>query len=273
VNENYGKQHQQRNRSNRPHQNKHVFNGFAKARLNHVLLRVGQGTLVLFGLGQAVVTFWGPFWPTEPEIHPREAMNGSSFRLPFTIKNTSIIPILNAEMTCGIDWVYFGDRRGNSANFVQIAFVNDTLSIAGGQTVNYECDASHLVQVNQDGSWTLRGVAGPGNLLLLYPPLEFRKMCLWIRGDYKIANWVPWSFTSAIFQWPSAPGVYQWTEGPLHSAGQITQDEWLPQRGRLPPDVVRCNDEPHKVALLFDKDGTPHLAVGPDGKISDPMKR
>jgi hypothetical protein len=223
---------------------------------------VGIPSALVFFLGvlsNLTTVFGGSLWPTNPEIHARENLSGSSFRLPFTIKNVSAIPIVSAEMTCGIDWVYFKDANGSRANFAQIAFTNDVISIEAGQTINYECDASHLIKAYPDGSWELRGVSGPGNLI--YPPLDFRRMCLWMRGDYKIANLIPWSFTSAMFQWPSGPGVYQWTEGPLHTAGQITQDEWIERRAHLPADVVRCSDKPHVVAMLFDREGKPHMTL------------
>jgi len=116
----------------------------------------------------AIDVFFGRPWPSAPEIHPHDTLNGSTLRLPFTIKNTSIFPILSAEMTCGIDWVFFKDAQGQSANFVQMAFVNDVLSIDAGHQVNYECDASQLIKINQDGSLQIRTLngsrAGLGNL-------------------------------------------------------------------------------------------------------------
>jgi hypothetical protein len=221
-------------------------------------------TLSLGLISDLTAVFGGTLWPSSPEIHPRENLKGTTFRLPFTIKNMSAIPIGSVDMTCGIDWVYFHDQHDQKFNFQQLAFVNDTLSIDPGQTVNYECDASHFIKVNNDGSWEIRGIKLQGPFWV-YPPLDFRKMCLWIRGDYKLFGFIPWGFTSIMFQWPSGPGVYQWTEGPLHNTGQITQDEWLDRRQKdnnLPPSVVRCSDEPHKTALLFDKEGKPTLRPG-----------
>jgi hypothetical protein len=112
-----------------------------------------------------------------------------------------------------------------------------------------------MPRVNQDGSWMLRSMTGPSQLRLV-PPLNFRKMCLWIRGDYKIADVIPWDFTSAIFEWPSASGVPQWLEGATYRKGAMTQDEWISQRGSMPPDVVTCSPQPHKAAMIFNDDGT-----------------
>jgi hypothetical protein len=187
-----------------------------------------------------------------PEIHPHDTLNGSSLRLPFKIKNISIWPINNARMTCGIDWTYFIDARRAKMNLMQLAFVNDVISIAPGQTVNYTCDASELISAEPDGSWKLRTMTGP---FWLFPPLDFKKMCIWIKGDYKVGL-LPWTFTSEIFEWPSAPDVPQWLEGPTYREHAMTPREWLPERGRLPPDVVTCAPTPGVPAIIFNGDGT-----------------
>jgi hypothetical protein len=88
------------------------------------------------------------------------------------------------------------------------------------------------------------------------PPLDFKKMCIWVRGDYKIAGLIPWSFTVGIFEWPAAPGALQWLEGSTYREGAMTQDQWIPNRGSLPPDVVTCSPKVHVPGVTFNSDGT-----------------
>jgi len=215
--------------------------------------------IVILGIVASIAGIWGPIWPTDPEIHPHDVLNGSSFILPFTVQNKSIVfEIPDAEFTCGVDWVFYKDARGSKGVFSAIAFVNGNFSIAARQTINYQCDASQLVKVNQDGSLMLRNMPFPPQSL--YAPLEVIKMCLWIQVDYKIAGLIPRKFTSDIFQWPAVANVQQWLEGPVHREDQITQDEYIPQRQTLPPDVVTCSSQAHKPVLVFNKDGSPKMA-------------
>src|ERR1700737_4760374 len=53
------------------------------------------------GIVATIAGIWGPIWPTDPEIHPHDVVDGSSFILPFTVKNRSIIfDMPNVEFTC-----------------------------------------------------------------------------------------------------------------------------------------------------------------------------
>lgn len=158
-------------------------------------------------------------------------------------------------MTCGIDWVYLTDHLGHAANFAQMAFVNQTISIGRGQTVNYGCDPSEAIKVHPDGTWSF-GVFPGVPPIQLWPPIDFQKMCVWIRGDYTLFGIIPWSFTSAVFEWPSAPGVPQWLEGPSYRDGTITRNEWIPNRTTIPPRLVVCDRTPQKAAVIFNGDGT-----------------
>lgn len=221
---------------------------------HHAWQALVVGGTVLGILG-GIDLFFGRPWPNSPEIHPHEALNGSSARLPFTIKNTSVWPISNAKMTCGIDWVYITDALNQTAIFSQVAKVNQIISISAGQTVNYECDASEVIKARSDGSWSIGPMAGPGQLHM-FPPLNFRKMCLWIRGDYTISALIPWNFTSVVFEWPFARGVPQWLEGPTYRAGTVTRNEWIPRRGELSPDLVTCEPTPQKAGFIYNMDGT-----------------
>jgi hypothetical protein len=201
---------------------------------------------------------WGPIWPTDPEIHSRDALNGSSFILPFTVKNKSILfDIVDAEFTCGVDWVFFKDANGNSGTFTDIAFANGVFSVGSEKTINYPCNASELIKIKSDGSLALRNLP----LALptpFYPPLEVKKMCLWIRVEYKIARLIPRKFTSVIFQWPAAPGVEQWLEG----AAPGGKDKMEQIMQRVPPAAVNCSLQPREPSLRFERDGTSKLRIG-----------
>jgi hypothetical protein len=117
-----------------------------RKRLHHHVWEALVIAGTILGVLAGIDLFFGRPWPSAPEIHPHEALNGSSSRLPFTIKNTSVWPISNAKMTCGIDWVYITDTLNQAATFMQVALVNRVISIPAGVTVNYECDASEVIK-------------------------------------------------------------------------------------------------------------------------------
>jgi len=206
------------------------------------------------------------FWSSLAErgIHPHEALNGSSLRLPFVIKNASIWPIRNAQMICGIDWAVAKDSRYVQMNFMQVAFENAIISIDAGATSNYECDASQLVTVEKDGTWKLRTMAIQGRAVYLTPPLNYRKMCIWMRGTYTLGP-IPVTFASPMFEWPSAPGVFQWLEGSTFRQHAVTPDDWMRQRESLPADVVTCAARPSDDPVIFFNDGSVIMG-GPLGK-------
>jgi len=156
--------------------------------------------------------------------------------------------MLNVEFTCGVDWVYFTDARGNVGTFTDVAFFNGSYSISAGQMINYPCDASELVKVKSDGSLALR------NLPLQLPqpffaPLTVKKMCVWIGGDYKISGFIPRRFTSVMFQWPAAPMINQWLEGPVHRPGTMSKMDQIMRAA--PTETVTCNPEPGGPYILF----------------------
>jgi hypothetical protein len=215
----------------------------------------------LAALIASIYTFAGPIWPTNPEIHPHDVLNGTSFILPFTVKNKSILfDIRNAEFTCGVDWLYYR-AAPTTGTLAPMAFASGTFSIPTADTINYECDASQLLKTQEDGSLKLGGITFPGQVRA-YPPLIVRKMCLWIKVDYKILGFIPRHFTSGIFQWPASRDVAQWLDGPTLQPNQITMDEWLLQGQTAPPDVVGCSAEAHKPQIVFDKNGNATILAG-----------
>jgi hypothetical protein len=207
-----------------------------------------RGVLALLAVVASVYGIWGPPWPTAPEIHPRDTANGSSLILPFNVQNRSIFfPITDAQMTCGVDWLFVKDARENKFTSIHTAFSNGAYTFpAGGQPTTYPCDASELVKIEPNGSISFRGI-GLGMPVPLYPPWEIQKMCVWIGGDYKIAGLIPWHFTSIIFQWPAKPGVPQWIEGPTLPKGSPTQFEQL----RGPPEPMNCSSGVDYAYTLF----------------------
>jgi hypothetical protein len=229
-------------------------------RLSHKRwFRAGEWVVGIFGLILTIVggiyTIAGPIWPTDPEIHPHDVLNGSSFVLPFTVKNRSILfDMPNVEFTCGIDWVYLRDAGSMRGVFGQQAFVNGTYSIKTTQTINYQCDASQLIKVNTDGSISIRTLS-LGMPQPLVAPLTINEMCVWIRAEYKIAGLIPRSFTSVVFQWPAGANAPQWIEGPTIKDGTPTTDKYWPVQGVLPAGVVTCAPTPHPIAVLFDRTG------------------
>src|SRR5215475_12218164 len=85
--------------------------------------RLVLGAVGLAGFIASVAGIWGPFWPTDPEIHPQNTVNGSSFILPFTVQNHSVLfGIQNAEFTCGFGQLYLTNPSVARASFPNIAF-------------------------------------------------------------------------------------------------------------------------------------------------------
>lgn len=170
----------------------------------------------ILGVVASVYGIWGAPWPVDPEIHPEGASVNSSLDLRFHITSSGLLPIHNAQMTCGIDLVWFEDALGQSAQIRDVAFVTGTYSIP----VSYPCNASALLQVRPDRTLTLGGsdtvfAYQDGTPIKWYPPFKIIKACVWVGGVYWIGGLIPWSFYSEIDQWPRSPTNHSWIEGPV----------------------------------------------------------
>jgi hypothetical protein len=203
------------------------------------LHHVWQGIVVvatLIGLLGGVDYFFGRPWPTDPEIHPHESVAGSSLRLPFTIRNKSLWPMNNVAMTCGIDVVLWEDAAGRRGGAAGIAFYTGIVSIPGNSTINYPCDATSLIQVKADGTFSLRDALAT-KAVIFTPPMNVLKMCIWVGGDYKVGPKSE-SFTSILFKWPASQANKQWIEGPIAA----DQDRPNPKPNPLDnnPDDLEC---------------------------------
>lgn len=139
-------------------------------------------------------------------------------------------------------WVQ--DAFGGSIFLSGMAFLVGTTSIPMGQTtLNVPCDAKDLFAVNPDGTLSMRGsstVLDSKRPKVFYPPFRIIKMCVWIKGDYKIFGIIPWSFTSDIFQWPAVHGADQWLEGQVT---QETPDEMQAEYvNNFVPGALKCSE-------------------------------
>ena len=193
--------------------------------------------ITLFGLVAGVVGIWGPPWPVDPEIHPHDTVDGSSLVLPFIVKDRSaLFDMPNVTFRCGIDLVYAEDSIGQKVIFRDEAFISGIYSVtAGGPPLNYPCNAEDLLQVRADGTLSMYGSSTiDQSKLRFHPPWHVLKMCVWIGGEYKIMGRFPWRFTSILFQWPAAPNLPQWIEGPI-----AHEPERIPG---LVPDALQCSE-------------------------------
>jgi hypothetical protein len=165
---------------------------------------------------------WGPLWPADPEIHPVNSANGSSLVTLFTVQNRNhvLYPITNVEFTCGLGMIYFSDANGHTGIATDIAFVTGEISIPS-TGLNYRCDATRLVVIRPDGALDLYGSmnTAPGGFRA---PLKILKMCVWIRGSYRLWWIFPRRFTSTVFQWPESSQNLQWVEGPIAEEAETT---------------------------------------------------
>jgi hypothetical protein len=215
-------------------------------------VRIGEGFVVFFGLAQGTVTFWGPFWPTTPEISAIAATAATSEALPFEITNRSVLfKIKDARLMCIVDLVYFIDA--DLKTFVMQGTAYGEGAIAIDPNVSYYCNSKYL-RVLPNGAFTVGFYSTrPG---LARPPMKILKMCVQIRGSYTVLFGNTKDFASAMFQWPDSPGGNQWIKGPI--AFDTDQSKWIPpgskleeawsvQRalvttdGKLLPNALRCD--------------------------------
>jgi hypothetical protein len=182
-------------------------------------IRFGQLVLGLSALGQAIVAFWGPFWPTPPKIEFHDTIDASSFVLPFRITNQSVLFSQNKILiSCIIDLVDLVDGEGGFARFAGLAFVPPPISIGPTGVINYKCDAAEYIKVKNDGSIEIgfRNNTRIETRRVIFHklPVSIASMCIRITGFYKIFGYRRY-FASNTFQWPAGPGQNQWLEGPV----------------------------------------------------------
>jgi hypothetical protein len=83
----------------------------------------------LVGLVGSIYEIWGPPWPTDPEIRFQNALRESSFILPFSLRNKSILPMNNVAMTCGVDLYFFIDVITPATRLTSFVWPTTTLSL------------------------------------------------------------------------------------------------------------------------------------------------
>ena len=184
--------------------------------------------------------FFGRPWPTDPEIHPHDVISDLSLVLPFKVRNKSAFDMTNVEFRCGIDLVWAADAQGQQVVIRDVAFKEGVYSVpARSDPINYPCDASDLLKVRADGTMSLHGSSTTlqtARPTVFVPPWRILKMCIWIGGEYKFWWYIPLSFTTMIYQWPAAPNVHQWIEGPI--VREPPKEEQLPGFYR---DALQCS--------------------------------
>jgi hypothetical protein len=186
-------------------------------------MMLGAITAIVLGLALAVASdgvLGGPFWPSPPAIHPDNAIDGSSLALPFTVRNTGALAIRSGRFVCGIAGVYARDAAGKTILVRDMALVMGVTSLAAGEQKTFTCDVSPLLQLRFDGTLSPPPpLVAPSDLLIHWqPPFEILKICVWVRGEYKAFGFLPWRFTTPIFQWPTRPDLHRWVEDPASLA-------------------------------------------------------
>jgi hypothetical protein len=197
-----------------------------------------------------------------PEIHPRDTIDGSSLILPFTVRNRSgVFSIKDTTFTCGVDLVYAEDSNGQVILMKDVAFDTGVYSIAPTKSIPYPCNASALLEVRPDGTLSVYGsstkfVGQDSRPITWHPPFRILKMCIWVSGTCRIVGVIPWPFTSEIDQWPAAPTLHQWIEGPIGPSlrGQdpfanlprpshaFSTSRAIAAHGKLLPNALECNE-------------------------------
>jgi hypothetical protein len=189
----------------------------------------------------------GPPMPVDPEIHFRDTSDGSSLILPFTIRDRSgLFDMPDVVFRCGVDLVIARDAKGQTVVIRDVAFLNGIKSLAVGSTpTSYRCNAADIFKLRSDGSLSIYGSATilQSSVPQVYePPWTILKMCVWIGGEYRVVNIVPWSFTSQIFQWPAMRGSHQWLEGGP-TVGEDSPEAQEERRNGLMSGALQCSKE------------------------------
>jgi hypothetical protein len=207
-----------------------------------------SGTAVFAGLILSLVTgisslAGGPPWPVDPTVTFRDTNDGSSFILPFDIRNNSAFRMPNVEFRCGVDFTWLRDAAGHHIFAGGEAFINGRKTVVS--TATFDCDASKLFGIKPDGSLSARGSATAfenRSGTIYRPPFQAVKMCLWIGGTYNFLGIFPTSFTTGIFQWPAKPGSHQWLTMPF--IGERPAEEiQLEKETGLIPGALACPEE------------------------------
>lgn len=208
----------------------------------------------------------GPPWPVDPELHFRDTSDGSSLILPFSIRNRSgIFDMPSVKFRCGIDLVIAHDAKNQTVIIRDAAFLNGTASINAGYEISYRCNAADLQKIRSDGSLSLYS---SGTILynrrnILYQaPWIIDKMCVWVGGEYRVSNILPWSFTSQIFEWPAEPGSHQWQEGRV--TGKEYPEAEIERREGLIPGALQCSEAVQSMYMLVNGTGPALLVLPPD---------
>ncbi len=226
------------------------------------------GTLVAtIGLIASIDAIWGPAWPTAPEIHPSDAIDPHSFRIPLTVKNASIVFGINdAEFRCGIDLIYFRDADNKTVLATDLAAVTGTFTVLQNSTIKYDCNGSQIISVAPNGALVF---SFGGNSMhtpdgFLKPPLTILKMCIWVSVDHAIYG-INQPFKSKMFQWPLASDIPQWVEDPIIGPAKATTKpiyasavyglRQLVENGPAPrallPNALDCSAAPKDAYILF----------------------
>ena len=137
--------------------------------------------------------------------------------------------MLNVEMRCGVDLFVFKDREGYFGIVRDFQFGTGTVSIPHSPGIAYKCDAGNFIKVRDDGSIV---IGASVQQIKSGAPLIPIKMCLWISGSYTLFGipFLPFSFTSPLFQWPATPTQPQWIEG---TADDSPNEEWIPEGSNI----------------------------------------
>jgi hypothetical protein len=166
----------------------------------------------------------------DPDIHPHDTIDPSSFNVPFNVINKSMwVPMTNVKLSCGIDLLYFIDADRKTGILKDVVFSTGEVSVLRGKPIQYHCDASRFVHLEPAGSLTTgfpSGQAMKTKPAAFRPPLTVVKMCVGVGGEYKIFGFTH-RFSTAMFQWPLQPGLNQWIEGWITT--DDSNDRWIPE--------------------------------------------
>jgi hypothetical protein len=171
--------------------------------------------LEIIGLAASLYVFWEVYFHTMPEVRARDSDPTSSFVLPFSVVNKSLIFDINSvTLTCGVELVAFENMEKQKYIVGDVILDTDTKieKIPRNSPTNYSCDASGVLRVQTDGSLALGILQTPPNAI--NSKLTVSTMCVWIGMKYKTVG-ISRTFQSQVWGWYTTPdGHHQWIEGP-----------------------------------------------------------
>ena len=149
----------------------------------------GSALFAVAGAVGLVDQFWGPIWPTAPDIEVGAFSSSGPLSVPFQVTNASILfPLHHLQLKCGIDFLR-NSQGGGLYNLTIEASGENNLGAPDSRP--YKC-----AQIFRFGS-KIHFIAG--------------RIYVW--GSYETPIFGKYAFKSAPFTWDATADPPRWLKG------------------------------------------------------------